>query len=60
MTILVDEILVKLDTKTRGRVQAAIEVQLERQETPSIGLNLALRGLESKKTRKRSYLFRCV
>lgn len=44
MTILVDEILAKLDTKTRGRVQAAIEVQLERQETPSIGLNLALRG----------------
>lgn len=44
MTIKLDEILAKLDPKTRARVQSAQEVQIEKQPTPSIGLNLALRG----------------
>ena len=44
MTILVEDVLAKLDSKTRSRVKSAVDVQLERQETPSIGLNLALRG----------------
>lgn len=44
MTIQLDEILAKLDTKTRSRVQSAVNVQIEKQETPSIGLNLALKG----------------
>jgi recombination protein RecA len=44
MTIAIDDILAKLDTKTRNRVQSAVDVQIEKQATPSIGLNLALRG----------------
>lgn len=44
MTIVIDEILAKLDPKTRSRVQSAVDVQVERQKTPSIGLNLALKG----------------
>lgn len=38
------EILAKLDPKTRARLSAASEIQLERQPTPSIGLNLGLNG----------------
>jgi recombination protein RecA len=44
MEILLDDILAKLDPKTRARVQSAQNVKVERQPTPSIGLNLALRG----------------
>lgn len=44
MTIQIDDILAKLDPKTRARVQSAQEVQIEKQQTPSIGLNLALQG----------------
>ena len=44
MTILIDDVLAKLDPKTRARVQSAVDVQIEKQKTPSIGLNLALQG----------------
>jgi recombination protein RecA len=44
MTILIDDILAKLDPKTRQRVQAAVDVKIDKQKTPSIGLNLALQG----------------
>jgi len=40
----IDTILSKLDPKTRSRVQSALDVQVEKQSTPSIGLNLALGG----------------
>lgn len=44
MTVVLDDILAKLDPKTRTRVQSAVDVQVERQPTPSIGLNKALKG----------------
>ena len=44
MTIEIDNILAKLDPKTRSRVKSAVDVQVEKQVTPSIGLNLALKG----------------
>ena len=44
MTTLVDNILSKLDPKTRARVQSAQNVVVEKQKTPSTGLNMALRG----------------
>lgn len=44
MAIVLDDILAKLDPKTRNRVQSAVNVQVNKQETPSIGLNLALKG----------------
>jgi recombination protein RecA len=44
MTIVLDDILSKLDPKTRNRVQSAVDVQVNKQPTPSIGLNLALKG----------------
>jgi recombination protein RecA len=44
MTLQIDDILAKLDTKTRNRVQSAIDVKVEKQKTPSIVLNLALKG----------------
>lgn len=44
MTVDIDSILAKLDPKTRARVQSAQDVQVEKQLTPSIGLNFALRG----------------
>lgn len=44
MSLLADEILAKLDPKTRQRIQLATEVSAERQKTPSIGLNIALKG----------------
>jgi recombination protein RecA len=44
MTQVLDDILSKLDPKTRARVQSAQDVQVKRQPTASIGLNLALRG----------------
>ena len=39
-----EEILAKLDPKTRQRVQIATQVDARKQITPSIGLNLALKG----------------
>ena len=39
-----EEILAKLDPKTRARVQIATQVDARKQITPSIGLNLALKG----------------
>ena len=44
MKISLDDILAKLDPKTRARVQSAQNVVVEKQKTPSIGLNMALRG----------------
>jgi recombination protein RecA len=44
MTIVIDDILSKLDPKTRNRVQSAVDVQVCKQPTPSIGLNMALKG----------------
>ena len=44
MTILIDDILAKLDPKTRARVTAAQNVVVHKQVTPSIGLNMALKG----------------
>ena len=44
MTMVTEEILAKLDPKTRARVQLATKVSVEKQKTPSIGLNLALKG----------------
>jgi len=40
----ITEVLSQLDAKTRQRVQSAIDVTIEKQPTPSIGLNLALKG----------------
>ena len=44
MALLAEEILAKLDPKTRQRIQLATSVSAERQKTPSIGLNMALKG----------------
>ena len=41
---VVTEIMSKLDPKTRQRVQTALEVETPKQKTPSIGLNMALKG----------------
>ena len=40
----ISEILALLDPKTRARVQSAVEVETLKQQTPSIGLNMALKG----------------
>ena len=42
--MIMEEILAKLDPKTRARLQLATTVNVEKQKTPSIGLNLALKG----------------
>jgi recombination protein RecA len=44
MTMVAEEILARLDPKTRQRVQLATKVDAQKQQTPSIGLNLALKG----------------
>ena len=44
MIQVAEDILARLDPKTRARVQLATEVDAQKQQTPSIGLNLALRG----------------
>jgi len=44
MMMVAEEILAKLDPKTRQRIQLATEVDVQKQQTPSIGLNLALKG----------------
>ena len=40
----IEEILSKLDPKTRKRVQQATEVEIEKQATPSLSLNVGLKG----------------
>ena len=40
----IDDILAKLDPKTRARVQSAQNIVVDKQKTPSIGLNMALKG----------------
>jgi len=40
----IEDILSNLDPKTRKRVQSAVDVKVEKQLTPSIGLNMALKG----------------
>lgn len=44
MTNIAEDVLARLDPKTRQRIQLAQNVNAERQPTPSIGLNMALRG----------------
>jgi len=44
MKLVLDDVLAKLDPKTRARVQSAVDVNIDKQATPSIGLNLALKG----------------
>ena len=44
MALVAEEILANLDPKTRQRIQLATNVSAERQKTPSIGLNMALKG----------------
>lgn len=44
MMMVAEEILAKLDPKTRQRIQIATEVDVQKQPTPSIGLNQALKG----------------
>jgi len=44
MSLVAEDILAKLDPKTRQRIQLATGVSAERQKTPSIGLNMALKG----------------
>ena len=44
MSLLAEEVLASLDPKTRQRIQLASGVSAERQKTPSIGLNIALKG----------------
>jgi len=38
----IESVLAKLDPKTRARVQSAQDIKIEKQLTPSIGLNFAL------------------
>ena len=40
----IEEILARLDPKTRQRVQSATEVVIEKQATPSLSLNVGLKG----------------
>ena len=40
----IDDVLSNLDAKTRARVAAASEISIEKQETPSIALNIGLNG----------------
>jgi len=44
MTMVTEEILAKLDPKTRARLQLATTVNVEKQKTPSIGLTMGLKG----------------
>ena len=39
-----EDILARLDPKTRKRVQSATEVEIEKQPTPSLSLNVGLKG----------------
>lgn len=42
--ITIEDILGRLDPKTRQRVQSATEVEIEKQQTPSLSLNVGLKG----------------
>lgn len=42
--ITIEDILGRLDPKTRQRVQSATEVEIEKQPTPSLSLNVGLKG----------------
>jgi recombination protein RecA len=42
--MITEEILAKLDPKTRARLQIATTVNVEKQKTPSIGLTMSLKG----------------
>lgn len=42
--LAIEDILARLDPKTRKRVQTATEVELEKQATPSLSLNVGLNG----------------
>ena len=42
--MITEEILAKLDPKTRARLQLATTVNVEKQKTPSIGLTMSLKG----------------
>ena len=42
--MITEEILAKLDPKTRARLQLATTVSVEKQKTPSIGLTMGLKG----------------
>jgi recombination protein RecA len=42
--ITIEDILARLDPKTRQRVQSATEVIIEKQATPSLSLNVGLKG----------------
>ena len=42
--MITEEILAKLDPKTRSRLQLATTVNVEKQKTPSIGLTMGLKG----------------
>jgi len=42
--MITEEILAKLDPKTRARLQSATTVNVEKQKTPSIGLTIGLKG----------------
>lgn len=42
--MITEEILAKLDPKTRARLQLATTVSVEKQKTPSIGLTIGLKG----------------
>ena len=42
--MITEEVLANLDPKTRARVQKATEIVIKKQKSPSIGLNLALKG----------------
>ncbi|MEY4331352.1 MAG: hypothetical protein RLZZ196_90 [Bacteroidota bacterium] len=44
MPVIAEDILAKLDPKTRQRIQLATGVSAKRQKTPSAGLNLSLKG----------------
>jgi len=40
----IEDILSRLDPKTRQRVQSATEIEIEKQTTPSLSLNVGLKG----------------
>ena len=44
MVQVAEDILARLDPKTRQRIQLAQNVDVQRQKTPSIGLNFSLKG----------------
>ena len=41
MTVIIEDLLAKLDPKTRARVKSAQEVNIEKQATPSVEIGRA-------------------